>query len=107
MNLAGAEELARFPRRVLQTSFTTSKPLSSTMPQIFEKEGFRFFFYSNDHRPIHVHVRKGNGEAIFNVEDEVDVRESHGFKPRELARARELAEENRRRIIRFWHEHLG
>ena len=35
------------------------------MPTIFEKDGFRFFFYSNDHRPIHVHVRYGGGEAVL------------------------------------------
>ncbi|HTA94655.1 MAG TPA: DUF4160 domain-containing protein, partial [Verrucomicrobiae bacterium] len=29
------------------------------MPTIFEKDGFKFFFYSNEHRPIHVHVRYG------------------------------------------------
>lgn len=59
------------------------------MPQVFEKDGFKFFFYSNDHRPIHVHVRKGEGEAIFNVEGTVELRESYGMK------VRELAEENR------------
>jgi hypothetical protein len=26
----------------------------------------QFFFYSNDYEPIHVHVRKGNGEAVFH-----------------------------------------
>ncbi|MEE8587347.1 MAG: DUF4160 domain-containing protein [Acidobacteriota bacterium] len=36
------------------------------MPTVFTKDGFRFFFYSNDHRPIHVHARKGDGEAVFN-----------------------------------------
>jgi hypothetical protein len=41
------------------------------MPTILEKDGYRFFFYSNDHRPIHVHVRYGSGEAVFNVESEV------------------------------------
>lgn len=65
------------------------------MPQVFEKDGFNFFFSSNDHRPIHVHVRKGEGEAIFNVEGTVELRESYGMKVRELARAEELAEENR------------
>ena len=44
------------------------------MPRIFEKDGYVFFFYSNDHRPIHVHVRYGGGEAIFNVEDNVELR---------------------------------
>jgi hypothetical protein len=50
------------------------------MPLVFEKDGFRFTFYSNDHRPIHVHVRKSGGEAIFDVEDGVELRESQGFK---------------------------
>jgi hypothetical protein len=77
------------------------------MPQIFEKDGFRFAFHSNEHRPIHVHVRKGDGEAIFNVEDGVELRESHGMKLRDLARAQELAEENRMTIVKKWNEHLG
>ena len=38
------------------------------MPTIFTENGYRFFFYSNDHDPIHVHVRKGDGEAVFQVE---------------------------------------
>ena len=38
------------------------------MPNIFEKDGFRFFFYSNERRPIHVHVRHGGGESVFDVE---------------------------------------
>jgi Domain of unknown function (DUF4160) len=57
------------------------------------------FFYSNDHRPIHVHVRYGNGEAIFNVEDEIALRESQGLKIKELSKAQLLAEENRQLII--------
>lgn len=78
----------------------------SPMPVVFEKDGFKFGFYSNDHRPIHVHVRKAGAEAIFDVEDRVELRESHGFKVRDLARAEELAEENRSSIIKAWHEHL-
>jgi hypothetical protein len=50
------------------------------MPTVFEKDGYRFFFYSNDHRPVHVHVRYGNGEAVFNVEDEIALRESQGIE---------------------------
>ena len=77
------------------------------MPQVFEKDGFKFAFYTNDHRPIHVHVRKGGGEAIFNVEDVVELRESHGLKVRELTRAQELAEQHKTIIINKWHEYLG
>lgn len=77
------------------------------MPQIFEKDGFRFALCSKEHRPIHVHVRKGESEAIFNVEDGVELRESHGMKLRDLARAQELAEENRMTIVNKWNERLG
>ena len=60
------------------------------MPTILEKDGFRFFFYSNDHRPIHVHVRYGNGEAVFNVETEVELRESQGLKLRNWPKLKDL-----------------
>ena len=76
------------------------------MPTIFEKDGFRFFFYSNEHRPIHVHLRYGGGEAVFEVENQVELRESHGLKLRELSMAEKLAEENKKLIIEKWHEHL-
>lgn len=65
------------------------------MPKIFEKDGYRFFFYSNEHRPIHVHVRYGDGEAVFEVEQRVDLRESPGLKVGELKKAEELATEHR------------
>ena len=63
------------------------------MPTIFTKNGFRFFFYSNEHRPIHVHVRKGGGEAVFEVEGEIVLRESVGLKTKELSDAENLADE--------------
>jgi hypothetical protein len=76
------------------------------MPKIFEKDGYRFFFYSNDHLPIHVHVRYGGGEAVFEVEGGIELRESQGLKVRELARAEELATEHLGLIIDKWHEHF-
>ena len=79
---------------------TSLKP----MPNVFEKDGYRYL-YSNDHQPIHVHVRKGDGEAVFNVGDEVDLRESQGLKIKELSKAQLLAEQHGL-IIEKWHEHL-
>ena len=76
------------------------------MPKVFEEDGFLFFFYSNEHRPIHVHVRRGDGEAVFEVEHGVELRESQGLKVKDLARAEALASQHRELIIRKWHEHL-
>ena len=76
------------------------------MPTVFTKDGFRFFFYSNDHSPIHVHVRRGDGEAVFEVEGEIVLRESVGLKTRELARAEDLANEHQQLILEKWHEYF-
>ncbi len=38
------------------------------MPTLFVVFGLRFYFYSNEHLPIHVHVRNSDGEAKFKVE---------------------------------------
>jgi hypothetical protein len=37
------------------------------MPKIFEYFGFVFFFYSNEHEPIHVHVIRGQRQSIFEL----------------------------------------
>ena len=55
---------------------------------------------------MHVHVRYGGGEAVFEVGLGVELRESQGLKVRELAKAEELASEHRGLIIEKWHEHF-
>ena len=35
------------------------------MPTILNKNGFRFFFYVNDHYPMHIHVEKDDKTAKF------------------------------------------
>jgi hypothetical protein len=57
------------------------------MPKIFEYFGFIFYFYSNEHEPIHVHVLHGGKESVFELimmnGELVDVRfrEKKGVEP--------------------------
>jgi hypothetical protein len=53
-----------------------------------------------------VHVRYAGGEAIFTIENTVELRESNGLKVQELAKAQTLAEENKNAIIQKWHEYF-
>lgn len=73
----------------------------------FEQDGYSFFFYSNDHPPIHVHVRRGGGEAVFVVEPSVELRESVALNVNELSRAENLIHDNIALIKRKWADHLG
>jgi hypothetical protein len=77
------------------------------MPVIFQKNGYRFFFYSNEHEPVHIHVKHGTGEAVFSVGTKVELRESKGMKIRELSKALELAEEHKKIILQKWHEYFN
>lgn len=57
------------------------------MPKIFEYFGFIFYFYSNEHEPVHVHVIHGDQESIFDLImmdgelSEIHVREKKGVEP--------------------------
>lgn len=44
------------------------------MPKVFEWNGYKFFFYSNEGEPIkrcHVHIRKDRAIAKFILEEDV------------------------------------
>jgi len=53
------------------------------MPTLFYFFGLRFFFYSNDHKPIHVHVSNSDGEAKFSV-NPLELIENRGLKPKDI-----------------------
>ncbi|MFH1259702.1 MAG: DUF4160 domain-containing protein [Elusimicrobiota bacterium] len=57
------------------------------MPKIFEWNGFKFFFFSNEGSPAercHIHVRKGSNVAKFWIEPEVSLASSWGMSSTEL-----------------------
>lgn len=37
------------------------------MPKIYEYFGLIFFFYSNEHEPVHVHVSHAGKESVFEL----------------------------------------
>ena len=57
------------------------------MPELFRMFGMRFFFFSLEHLPIHIHVRNADGEAKFDVIPEVKLIQSKWMKPKDLVLA--------------------
>ena len=77
------------------------------MPKIFEYNGYRFFFFSNEGNPLepcHVHVRKGECLAKFWVGDIVSLADNIGFSARELSDLSKVANENKEKIKEVWNE---
>lgn len=50
------------------------------MPEIFRFNNIRFFFYSQDYEPVHVHVRHA-GKSVIIVIDTLVVKNNKAFDP--------------------------
>lgn len=76
------------------------------MPTLFELFGMRFFFYSLEHLPVHVHVENGDGRAKIDVQS-LEIVENQGMKPRDLKRAVQIVKLCQFDIMKKWNEYHG
>ena len=78
------------------------------MPEILRMFGIRFFFYSREHEPIHVHVKNADGKAKFDILPEgVVLVKNVGMKPKDIKAAEMVLEENKELAIEKWNEYFG
>ena len=76
------------------------------MPILFIFNGLRFYFFSLEHEPIHVHVGYAGESAKFEVLPEVKLITNNGLKPRQIREAYNVIEENKEIIITRWNEYF-
>ncbi len=78
------------------------------MPEVFRSLGYRFYFYSDDHMPIHIHVAFGDGEAKFNISNNfATLVVNNGLKANEIRKAKRLIEKNIDKIIISWIQYFS
>ena len=78
------------------------------MPELWRMFGMRFFFYSREHEPIHVHVKSAEGLAKFKVTEEgVEIVTNAGMRAKDLNLA--LMEILKRKdfVISEWERRFG
>ena len=75
------------------------------MPELFRFFGIRFFFFSKEHLPIHVHIENADGDAKFELKP-VRLVENHGMKNKDLKIAEGIIEENQDLIENRWKEYF-
>ena len=76
------------------------------MPTILSVNGFRFFFYSNDHLPIHIHIEKGGATAKFNLMP-LEFVKSNKFSAKDLKEIRLIIEDNTNFLMEKWNEYFN
>ncbi|GBF42726.1 hypothetical protein LPTSP2_20160 [Leptospira ellinghausenii] len=77
------------------------------MPKVLEKNGFKFFFFSNEgnpREPIHIHVRKGEKIAKFWLKPNAILVDNYGFSSKELNWIEEEIENNSNLIEGKWND---
>lgn len=72
------------------------------MPTLLIIFGIRFYFYSREHLPIHVHIETGDGKAKFEIEADVKLVENKGVKIKDIKLAEAILEENRENFVNEW-----
>lgn len=76
------------------------------MPTILSVNGYRFFFYSNDHEPKHIHIEKNSKTAKFNIEP-VELTKSIRFSLSEIREIRKIIEQNQSLFKLKWDEYFN
>ena len=72
------------------------------MPTLLVKNGFKFFFYANEHLPKHIHVMKG---ATFAKIDLMNLTVVYNYlSPQDLKRAIKITKEYQDEFERKWDE---
>lgn len=76
------------------------------MPTIMIVKGYRFFFYSNEHLPMHIHIEKDFKTAKFNLLN-IELVYSRGFNASELKEIRNLVNDNVVLFKQKWDEYFN
>lgn len=77
---------------------------NSAMPTLLTLFGLRFFFYLDEHSPIHVHVDCNGKKAKIALEPSVSLVYNHGLKEQELKKAIDTCCIYRDDFIAEWHK---
>ena len=76
------------------------------MPTVFQKDGFRFYFYSEEgNEPMHIHVAHGEGRAKYWLKPHVVLAASIAMRAKEIKKARMLVQEHYQLIEERWNEY--
>lgn len=75
------------------------------MPTIFKKDCYRFFFFSDEHTPVHIHIEKADSYARIEIES-LKVTDSYNLNSKELKKLLELVNENRDKLRGAWNEYF-
>jgi hypothetical protein len=76
------------------------------MPTLLRENGYRFFFFSDEHLPQHVHVEKSDKYMRVELET-LKVTDSYQMTSKEIREVVGLVEKHREIFLEGWNEYFN
>lgn len=80
------------------------------MPVVLRIKNYRFYFYSNEHEPKHIHITVGRGHPNVEVRIELEtleVTKVRGFSKKDVRQLIEIVEEYQEHLLELWEEYFS
>jgi hypothetical protein len=75
------------------------------MPTVLRQNGFRFFFFSDEHTPKHIHIEKGEMYVRIELES-LKVTDSYNINMKDIKLLQKVVKENKEVFIGAWDEYF-
>jgi len=75
------------------------------MPTVLKIDGYRFFFFSDEHTPEHIHIEKGDSYIRIEIES-LKVTNSYNINSKETKKLVKLVTQNKDKLREAWNEYF-
>ena len=76
------------------------------MPTVLRIDGYRFFFFSDEHLPRHIHIEKAECYLRIDLEKMV-VTDHYQISSKEIKRVLALTQKHREKLLGAWDEYFS
>lgn len=76
------------------------------LPTVLRVDGFRFFFFSDKHLPLHIHVEKGDGYMRVEL-DTFKVTKRYKLSKTDEKKIITIIQEHQQKLIGAWDEYFN
>jgi hypothetical protein len=76
------------------------------LPTVLNINGFRFFFFSDEHLPLHIHVEKGDSYLRVELETFI-ITDRYKVSKSDERKAMAIIKEHQQKLIGAWNEYFN
>ncbi|MGZ5207416.1 MAG: DUF4160 domain-containing protein [Sulfuricurvum sp.] len=76
------------------------------MPTLLREDGYRFFFFSDEHLPKHVHIEKSNKYMRIELET-LKVTDNYQMTSKEMHETIRIVEKHKKDFLEVWDEYFN